>query len=96
MTQRCSTCRFWLADAKSGGFDEEPFAFGKCRRFPPEISDHMASSAIGQPRFGQQFDPEDLADTHTVYNSCLVPVTFCADWCGEFASAPPQHEGQGV
>lgn len=80
----CASCRFWEADTNSGNFDEYPDARGRCRRYPPKVSDHMASIAIGTPGFGEQFDPEDLADSVSVARSCLLPVTFCTDWCGEF------------
>lgn len=87
MTEQCNGCRFWLADEKSGNFDDQPHSFGRCRRFPPRVSDHMASISIGTPNFGEQCDPEDLADTISVARASLLPVTFCTDWCGEFTPA---------
>jgi len=90
MTEQCNRCRFWFADPKSPSFDEEPHTHGKCRRHPPRISDHLASIAIGAPSFGQSHDLEDYADSWSVHRSVLFPVTFCTDWCGEFASAEPE------
>lgn len=84
--EQCNRCRFWLADTDSTNFDDEPHAFGKCRRYPPVISDHMAAVAIGLPSFGQQYDPEDLATSTSVHDACLWPVTFCNYWCGEYAA----------
>jgi hypothetical protein len=84
-TQQCNGCRFWIADTTSDAFDEEPHAYGQCRRFPPTISDHMASISIGTPNFGEQYDPEDMADSIAVHRASLSPVTFCNDWCGEFS-----------
>lgn len=88
MTEQCNRCRFWLADRKAPEFDDEPYAYGQCRRYPPTISDHMASIAVGTPNFGQQYDPEDMADAIAIQRSCLLPVVFCNDWCGEYREAP--------
>lgn len=85
-TEQCNRCRFWLADPKSPEFDDEPFARGSCRRYPPKLSDHMAAITIGMPRFGELSDPGDVADSSSVFEACLLPVTFCDDWCGEYQS----------
>jgi len=48
------------------------------------ISDHMASIAIQRPGFGgNEIDPEDIAVPSAVQQSCLWPVLYCTDWCGE-------------
>lgn len=86
----CNGCRFWLADEASGEFDEHLHSFGRCRRHPPKVSDHMAAIAFGTPGFGEQFDPEDLADTVSVARASLLPATFCTDWCGEFQPTAPE------
>ncbi len=90
----CKSCRFWLADPKGptdntpdedGPVIEDFLAFGGCRRFPPVVSDHMASIAIGPVGFGgHHHDPDDLATCIAVHNSCLWPVTWHATWCGEY------------
>ncbi|MDO7843430.1 hypothetical protein [Sphingomonas immobilis] len=90
MTDQCNRCRFWQVDIKSAEFDDEPHSYGRCRRYPPKISDHMASISVGTPSFGQQYDPEDPADNISLYWAGLVPVTFCNDWCGEYASTRPE------
>lgn len=82
--EQCNGCRFWLADPNSPEWDDEPHARGQCRRYPPTISDHMAAIALGTPSSGQRVDPEEMTDTCSVYEACLLPVTFCTDWCGEF------------
>lgn len=92
MAERCACCRYWRADTASGDFDGMSNSFGHCRRYPPKVSDHMASLAIGTPRSREIVSRVDLdkwATTDVVYDSCLLPVTFCTDWCGEFDDGGP-------
>lgn len=89
--ENCNRCRFWKF-AEDGGEDEDdqPYGWGWCRRYPPTISDHMAAISVGTPRFGQQYDPDELASPINVHQSCLSPSTFSSDWCGEFARTAPE------
>lgn len=89
--EMCNGCRFWLPDLESGSDNDKPHVIGLCRRYPPRVSEHMAAIAIGLPRFGQQFDPDDLASSWALYDSCLLPATYFDAWCGEFRPAETER-----
>jgi len=91
MTEQCNRCRFWkFVTSGDADEDDQPYGWGWCRRYPPKVSDHMASITIGTPDFRQQYCRDEMANEIAVSSACLLPATFSRDWCGEFASVEPE------
>ncbi|HEX2594783.1 MAG TPA: hypothetical protein VHL34_24985 [Rhizomicrobium sp.] len=98
--QFCGVCRHWQDAERSA---DETLGWGWCRRYPPRVSDHVASMVIERPKFGgRNYDPEDVVTVSAVSDASIFPATWHDEFCGEFAAvADPvndscQHVGRGL
>lgn len=74
---RCDKCRFWEPwkpeDHKPHPNDIE----GKCRRFPPVLSDAGVADCVNA-------DESEAAEVPNNMYVWFQPITSGDDWCGEF------------
>jgi hypothetical protein len=80
MTDRCSTCRFWQADADYSFGDP---TYGRCRKAPPTLIQPVLLHLMPKPSYGDHVDP-DLT-TMNIFDASQWPVTEGDSWCGSFA-----------
>lgn len=84
--EHCGDCRFWLPVPLKGDCVVEGPCFGWYRRYPPKLSDHLASVTIARPGFMQNITHEEATIVDAVWDATLFPSSYRHEWCGEFSA----------
>jgi len=91
MTDCCKTCRFWLYDQTTNGFEPAPedgdIAFGQCRRRAPVVVGGLAALCVPSVPYGGGLIRDAELEATQIYRASIQPVSESDDWCGEYAPA---------
>ena len=95
MTDECKNCRFWSRletgvlyhDEMELVVEEDVVFIGHCRRWPPVTNAPMLLE-LGKARMRDAGTANDGLINYHLSKSAQLPVTWDADWCGEWQEIP--------